>query len=81
MPAPPENEKGGSRTTASAPEQAGSPLEQTKTQDSTSTDREVQPQFRNRRAFCVWAVSLGLVSHERLTEAIVKELGKLGDVQ
>jgi hypothetical protein len=37
-------------------------------------DAAAQPQFRNRRAFVVWAVQHGFAPPQRLTECILAEI-------
>jgi len=39
-----------------------------------ANDAEIPQQFRNKRAFAVWAVDLGLAPPERLTELVIPEV-------
>lgn len=50
------------------------------TLDAPSVTRlpsSTQPQFRNHRAFAVWAVMHGFASAERLTEMILAEIAEV----
>ena len=53
---------------------AGRTLQQQQVDSQNTVDAALPQQFRNRRAFVVWAVSAGFASPNRLTEAVVAEI-------
>jgi len=53
---------------------AGAAIETSDAESLSHSHVETQPQFRNRRAFVVWAVRHGFAPPERLTERILAEI-------